>query len=162
MASAVFTAFGSWPFADPKRRAKRLLLLEESGQRELLGFEFIGDRYEAVLGRDQRAVQFVIGELELGDPPLIGGLHLLEVVFLGRDDAVLEHHVDGRKGDPAQTQEACACQDRLRQRTERTEVNPALAANVDLALWKPHAEGFPDAFAARFVHMPVPRRPRRL
>ena len=77
-------------------------LAQEAGDGVLLGLQRVGGGLEAVLGGDQRAVQIVIGDLQIGDAVLIGRLHLLIAMILGGDDAVLEDHIDGGKRHPAQ------------------------------------------------------------
>ena len=99
--------------------------------------------------RDQRAVQFVIGKLQIGDAVLIGRLHLLIAVILGRDDAVLEDHVDGGERDPAEEDQRQAGQRRLQRGAEGEELHPAVAADVDLALGKRRMKPRPDALDER-------------
>ena len=86
-----------------------------------------------ILGIDQRAVEIVIGTLQVGDPVLIGGLHLLVAMVLGGDDAVLEDHIDGGERDPAQEDQGQARKRRLQRRTKCEELHPAIAADINLA-----------------------------
>ena len=98
---------------------------------------------------NQRAVQLVIGNLQIGDAVLIGRLHLLIAVILGGDDAVLEDHIDGGERHPAQEDQGQPGQRRLQRRTEGEELHPAVAADIDLAFGEGGVNPRPGAFQER-------------
>ena len=110
--------------------------VEEARDGVLLGLKAVGDGLEAIFSADQRAVQLVIGNLQIGDAVFVSRLHLLVAVILGGDDAVLEDHIDGGEGHPAQEDQGQAGQRRLQRRAEGEELHPTVAADIDLPLRK--------------------------
>ena len=109
----------------------------------------VGGGLEAVLGGDQRAVQLVIGHLQIGDAVLIGRLHLLVAMILGGDDAVLEDHIDGGERHPAQEDQDQPGKGGLQRRAEGEELHPPVAADIDLAFREGRMEPCPDALQQR-------------
>ncbi len=101
-----------------------VLARQEAVDRILLGLKFVRRGLELVLGPDQGAVEIVIGDLQVGEPVLICGLHLLEAVILGLDDAVLEDHIDGGERDPAQEDQGEAGHGGLQGGAKREELHP--------------------------------------
>ena len=75
------------------RRVDLLLAADELLIVSCFVWNLVRDCLEAVLGGHQRAVEFVERDLLVGHPVLIGRLHLLITMVLGRDDAVLEDHI---------------------------------------------------------------------
>jgi len=122
---------------------------QESGDGVLLGLQRIGGRFETVLGPHQRAVQFVIGNLQVGDAAFIGLLHLLIAMVLGGDDAVLEDHIDGGERHPAQEDQGQSGQRRLQRRPEGEELHPAVAADINLTFRESLMNPRPDALEKR-------------
>ena len=123
--------------------------VEEPGDGILLGLKRVGGGLEPVLRRNQRAVQFVIGHLQIGDAVLISRLHLLVAMVLGGDDAVLEDHIDGGKRHPAQENQGEAGKGRLQRRPEGEKLHSTVAANIDLALGEGGVQPCPGAFQER-------------
>ena len=123
--------------------------IEEAGNGVLLGLQRVRSGLEAVLGGNQRAVQFVIRYLEVGDAVLVRRLHLLVAVILGGDDAVLEDHIDRGKRHPAQEDQGQAGQGRLQRRTESEELHPPVAADIDLTFGEGGVNPRPGAFQER-------------
>ena len=119
----------------------------------LLGLQFVRGRFELVLGRNQSAVHFVVGQLQIGDPVFVGRLHLLIAMVLGRDDAILEDDVDGREGDPAEEDKREPGKRRLQRRPKGEELHPAIAPNINLTFWKGFVKPRPDALHERFRHL---------
>ena len=135
-----------------ERRVHLMLVVQECHDRILLELQLVCLRLEAVFGRYQRAVQFVVGKLQVGDAIFVGRLHLLIAMILRRDDAVLEDHVHGRERDPAEEDQRQTGERRLQCRAEGEELHPAVASNVDLALRKCFMEPRPDALNERPRH----------
>jgi hypothetical protein len=83
--------------------------------------------------------------LQIRDARFIERLHLFEMPFLAGKDTVLENHVNGGKRDPAEEEQPASGKDRLHLRTEGEKLNPAVAADIDLALGKNNGEAPPGA-----------------
>ena len=128
------------------------LAVEEFYDRVLFELQLVGGRLEAVLGRNQGAVHFVQGDLQVGDAVFIGGRHLLIAMVLRRDDPVLEDDVDGGERDPAQEDQRQAREGRLQRRAECEELHAPVGADVDLALRERFMEPSPDALYERPCH----------
>ena len=114
----------------------RLLLHQKCSQLAVLGFEVARGILEAFFGKHEKAVEFVIGQLHLGDTAFIGRLHACVTLVLGRDDLLLEDHDDRGVGDPAQHDERNERDRHLEGRTEFEELDRAAAAQVKLPVRK--------------------------
>src|SRR5215471_8638303 len=135
-----------------KRLVDHSLSVDETYDRVLLRRERVRGLLEVVFGRDKGAIQLVVGCLQIGDPVLVSRLHFLVAMVLGGNNAVLEHHVHGRKRHPTQENQREPGDGRLKRGAEAEKLHPPVAADVYLPFRKGFMEPRPNALHERFRH----------
>src|SRR5690349_3049811 len=135
-----------------QRRVDLLLMAQKIDDRVLLQLKFVGRRLEAIFCGDQSTVQFVVRQLQISHAIFVSRLHLLIAMILGRDDAILEDHIDRRERDPAEKDERETSERCLERWSKGKKLHAPVAADVDLALRKSFVEPRPKALTERSRH----------
>ena len=138
-----------------QRRIDLLLAVQHFDNGVLLGLQLVRRRLELVVGRDQRRVHLVVGNLQIGDAVFVSRLHLLGVMLFGGNDAILEDHIDRCECDPAKEDQGKTGTGRLKRGAKGEKLHAAVAAHINLAFGKCLMEPRPSALQERLRHIAV-------